>query len=92
MPSDLRDGDGQLSRISQTHPEYPRDLAFDLRRSQLTDGRNQIGRLIQDMYRTDGVEYVGVRTGPQGQLAGGGPDVILEHRFRAPASNVEGAR
>ncbi len=73
-------------RISQTHPEYPRDVASDMSRSRLTDGRNTVGDIIRDGYRDDVVEYVGVRTGGYDELAqpDGTPQVVLEHVFRRP--------
>ncbi len=75
-------------RISQTHPEYPRDVAEDMLNSRLTDGRNTIGRIIEDGYDQRVVEYVGVRTGGYGELvsAGGNPQVVLEHVFRRPGT------
>jgi len=77
----VRDSLGRLGRISQTHPYCPRDVAFGMSRSSLTDGRNAIGDLIEDVYLTDRVEYIGVRTGPRASLLNGVADVILEGRF-----------
>lgn len=79
--SNLYDG----MRMSQTHPEYPRDVAVDMSNSGLRDGRNDIGDLIEDFYDGSRVEYVGVRTGGYGDLVAGNPLVRLEHVFRAPA-------
>lgn len=80
----VRDQQGVLSRISQTHPEYPRDVAFGMSRSSLPDGRQLIGDLIAEMYRARQVEYIGVRTGPGDLLLDGRPDVVLEGRFHQP--------
>lgn len=72
------------SRIDQTHPEYPRDVAADMSRSSRTDGRNEIGDLIEEAYVADRVRYVGVRTGPYDQLVNGTPDTVIENVFREP--------
>ncbi|MGL5860710.1 MAG: pre-toxin TG domain-containing protein [Phycicoccus sp.] len=78
------DDDVVDGRISQTHPEYPRDVAYDMRKSQLTDGRNALGDLIEDMYDKKTVEYVGVRTGGYQNLLTGDPRITLQHRFLTP--------
>jgi hypothetical protein len=72
-------------RMPQTHPEYPRDVAVDMRNSSLRDGRNDIGGLIETFYQVERVEYVGVRTGGYGDLVAGSPQVRLEHAFLTPA-------
>lgn len=41
----------QGKRISQTDPEYPRDVAANMRESKLTDGRNEIGSAIEAAYK-----------------------------------------
>ncbi|MBX9246484.1 pre-toxin TG domain-containing protein [Actinotalea ferrariae] len=71
-------------RISQTDPQYPRDVAADMSSSSRTDGRNEIGDLIEDAYAADQVRYVGVRTGPYDQLVNGTPDTVVENVFREP--------
>jgi hypothetical protein len=71
-------------RISQTHPNYPEDVAYDMRNSPLTDGRTAIGDLVMKSYTNKTVEYVGVRTGGYREILAGEPSVILEHRFLTP--------
>jgi hypothetical protein len=72
-------------RMPQTHPEYPRDVAVDMSKSSLHDGRNDIGDLIEQFYRAKRVEYIGVRTGGYGDLVAGSPQVRPEHVFLTPA-------
>ena len=71
-------------RISQTHPDYPRDVAQNMAESPLTDGRNELGKVIKEMYRAEQVRYVGVRTGPYADLSAGNPKIIIEHVFKEP--------
>lgn len=71
-------------RIAQTHPEYPFDVAADMKRSPLADGRDEVGAVVQRGYFDEVVEYVGVRTGGYGALSAGNPRVVLEHVFLAP--------
>jgi hypothetical protein len=73
-------------QIPQTHPNYPRDVAVDMSKSSLRDGRRDIGDLIEDFYKVKRVEYVGVRTGGYGDLVAGNPQVRLEHVFLTPAA------
>lgn len=81
--SNLYDG----RRILQTHPSYPRDVAVDMSGSPKTDGRNDIGDLIERFYKAERVEYVGVRTGGYGDLVAGQPQVRLEHVFLTPGGS-----
>lgn len=72
-------------RIDQTHPEYPYDVAADMKKnSSLNDGRNEVGDLIQQAYGDVTLEYVAVRTGGYAALVAGRPQVILEHVFLLP--------
>lgn len=72
------------TRISQTDPNYPLDVAENMQNSPLADGRNEIGELIADMYETDRVHYLSVRTGSYQDLAAGNPRIIVEHVFKEP--------
>ena len=72
-------------RIAQTDEYYPRDVAADMQRSPLSDGRNELGRLIRRAYRSEDVRYVGVRTGPRDQLLSGTPETVVEKIIREVA-------
>ncbi|ADG75413.1 hypothetical protein Cfla_2525 [Cellulomonas flavigena DSM 20109] len=78
--STLRPG----TRIRQDDPDYPRDVAADMRRSRLSDGRREISSLIRQAYKDGIVRYVGVRTGPRGELLAGNPETVVEHVFKEP--------
>jgi Pre-toxin TG len=71
-------------RISQTDPDYPRDVAANMSSSSRSDGRNAMGDLIERMYDENNVRYVGIRTGPYGELVGGTPRIEIEHVFLEP--------
>lgn len=68
-------------RIDQTHPQYPRDVADDMAESKLTDGRRDIGPIIEQAYQEKTVEYVAVRTGPRSELLAGTGNVTVEDVF-----------
>ena len=70
--------------ISQTHPSYPLDVAGDMRKSSLADGRNEIGDAIRRAYGAERVTYVGVRTGGRDELLAGRPTTAVEHVFLEP--------
>lgn len=70
--------------MSQTHPDYPNDVAADMANSSLRDGRNEIGEAIQRAYLRDEVRYVGVRTGGRDALHAGDPTTVVEHVFKEP--------
>jgi len=65
-------------RIAQTDEFYPRDVAADMQKSRLTDGRHELGRLIRRAYQSEDVRYVGVRTGPREELLSGTPQTVVE--------------
>lgn len=71
-------------RISQTDPDYPLDVAYDMSASSTDDGRNVIGDIIQDAYEDDAVSYLGVRTGGRGAILDGSIETTLEHVFKTP--------
>ncbi|MGH9153889.1 MAG: hypothetical protein ACRD03_16190 [Acidimicrobiales bacterium] len=71
-------------RISQTDPQYPRDVADDMMESSLRDGRNEIGDAIDRAYRRREVRYVSVRTGGRDALFAGQPTTEVEHVFLEP--------
>ena len=71
-------------RISQTHPEYPLDVARNMVDSPLSDGRNEIGDAIELAYDAERVRYVGVRTGGRDELLAGQPSTTVEHVFLEP--------
>ncbi len=57
-------------------------------RSRLRDGRNEIGRAIEEAYEFDQVQYVAVRTGDRAALIDGRPTVTVEEIFRQPPPPV----
>ena len=71
---------GPDGRISQTDPEYPLDVSFDMQNSGINDGRNGIGALVEDAYDTRSVRYSGVRT--SGHQVGNSPTTVVENVFR----------
>jgi hypothetical protein len=72
------------TRISQTHPQYPRDVAWNMRNSPLPDGRSDIGYLIEEAYSQGNVRYVGVRTGGRTAILEGNPVVRVDEVFLEP--------
>lgn len=71
-------------RMSQTHPQYPQDVAYDMMNSGRADGRNEIGAVIERAYQADRVRYVGVRTGTRSQILNGTPAIRADAPFRQP--------
>ncbi|MBW3558092.1 MAG: hypothetical protein KY454_14245, partial [Actinobacteria bacterium] len=71
--------------ISQTNPEYPLDVANDMRNSSLRDGRHEIGEAIDRAYGREQVRYVSVRTGGRDDLLAGRPTTVVEHVFLEPS-------
>ncbi len=67
------------TRISQTDPDYPKQIATAMTKSSRLDGRNQIGRVIRMAYRRSNVTYEGVRTA--GHERNGAIQTILEDVF-----------
>ena len=78
------DGYPPGTRISQTNPHYPEDVARDMMNSPKTDGRNQIGQAIVRAYQDGTVSYVGVRTGSRTDFIDGTSTVTLQDVFLGP--------
>jgi len=72
------------TEIKQKDPQYPRDVAYDMTNSPKTDGRHEIGDVIEKMYEQKQVRYVGVRTGPYTQLVSGTPRITVQQVFLEP--------
>lgn len=68
-------------RIDQTHPQYLLDVAADMRESRIADGRNTIGKVIEDAYDDRRVQYFSVRTGSRRAILDGQPATWIEHVF-----------
>jgi hypothetical protein len=69
--------------LSQTNPKYPHVVAGEMATSPVQDGRNTVGSIIEEAYRTGDVRYVGVKTGPTADIMAGDvhakvDDVFLE--------------
>jgi hypothetical protein len=83
------------TRISQAHPQYPRDVAGDMVESPLTDGRKEIGRLIEKAYEDFRVRYLTVHTGGRDAILRNDPtktvrDIFVEPTEDRSTSNVLG--
>lgn len=70
------------NRIDQTDPEYPLDVAADMKSSPKVDGRNTIGNIIEQAYQEKRVQYFSVRTGKRNAIRDGNPATWIEHIFR----------
>lgn len=51
-------------------------------RSTRGDGRATIGRIIDDAYGNEAVQYFSVRTGDRAAIFAGDPATWIEHVFR----------
>jgi hypothetical protein len=63
----------------QSDPDYPLDVANDMQKSSITDGRNMIGAIIDQAYADRIVRYVAVRTRDTAALPVSDSATVVEH-------------
>jgi hypothetical protein len=77
-------------RRSQGSPFLPLDVANVMMRSRMTDGRNLIGRAIEEADKANLLRYAAVRLGDRDALIAGNPTITVEYVLREAMEKAPG--